>query len=316
MHDQMQEFLDILGGTNKAESTIDEYRKGLDTYSGWLEEEKLGVFEVTTRDIQRYLAYLKNEKNYAHNTVRLKFAAVSQFYKDAVDNNELDNNPTEDVHLADYAPKVTRKEEVTKEKRVYLRRDQVKALVENVPAPTLRNRLIVLMQYYTALRRQEVSDIKLADIDRERREANVRGKRGKINTVHWQPKLDGLLTAWIDHGYRDASPYAQESEYLFLTESSPKLSPGRINDIVKEAAENAGIQEILYTDAKGRNHHKVTSHTLRHSFAMHYLDNGGTLDELSKLLAHSSVLTTQTYGEISDNRAKESYQQHAPDIDF
>lgn len=54
------------------------------------------------------------------------------------------------------------------------------------------------MQYYTGLRRQEVADIKLTDIDREEREVKVRGKRNKINEAYWQPKLDGLLTVWLD----------------------------------------------------------------------------------------------------------------------
>lgn len=316
MHERMQEFLDILRGTNKADTTVNEYRKGLTIFDEWLEEETLGIDEVTKRDIQRYLAFLKSEKDYAHNTIRLKFAAVSQFYKDVVDNNELDDDPTERVELAEYAPKVTRKEEVTKEKRIWLRKDEVKALVENVPAPRLRNRLVVLMQYYTGLRRQELSDIKLSDIDRETREVKVRGKRGKINTAHWQPKLDGLLTAWLEQGYRDASPYAEESEYLFLTESSPKLSGNRINDIVKDAAESAGIQEVLYEDASGRKHYKITSHTLRHSYAMHWLQNGGSIEALSKNMAHNSVTTTEIYGEILDKRAKDEYEKYGPQIDI
>lgn len=316
MHARMQEFLDILQGTNKAASTVNEYRKGLVIYSEWLDRQGMDLIDVSPRDIQRYLAYLKAEKDYAHNTIRLKFAAVSQFYRDVVDNDELDADPTEKVRLAEYAPKVTRKEEVLKTKRVWLPKDELKALVENVPAPTLRNRLVVLMQYYTGLRRQEISDIKIGDLDRENRQVQVRGKRGKINTAHWQPRLDGLLTAWLDGGYRNASPYARQSDRLFLTESSPQISGSRLNDIVKEAAKNAGIQEVLYVDAGGKRQSKVTSHILRHSFAMHYLQNGGSIEGLSKLLAHSSVTTTEIYGEILDERASDEYEQFAPDIEI
>lgn len=64
---------------------------------------------------------------------------------------------------------------------------------------------------------------------------------------------------------------------------------------MKNAADNAGIQETLYEDEAGKNQYKVTSHTLRHSFAMHYLKNGGSLEGLSKLLAHSSVTTTKIW---------------------
>jgi len=312
----MQEFLDIRQGTNNAASTVDEYRKGLTIYSEWLDDQELAPLDVSTRDIQRYLGYLKGERGYAHNTVRVKFAAVSQFNQDLVDNNELEDNPTENIRLAEYAPKVTRKEEVTKEKRVWLSKDELESLVENVPTPNVRNRLVVLMQYYTGLRRQEISDIKLSDIDREERQVKVRGKRGKINTAYWKPRLDGLLTAWLDGGNRAASPYARDSEYLFVTESSPQLSGSHLNDIIKEAAENAGIQEVLYVDAAGKRQFKYTSHTLRHSFAMHYVENGGSIEGLSKLFAHSSVTTTEIYSEIREERAKEEYDEYAPDIDF
>lgn len=316
MDDRMQEFLDILRGTNKAETTVNEYRKGLGIYSDWLVEEDLNLYEITARDIQRYLSYLKNEKGYAHNTIRVKFAAVSQLYDDLVTSNDLEDNPIENVRLAEYAPKTTRKEEETKEERTWLSEKELKKLVNNVPAPQIRNRLVVLFQYYTGLRRQEVCDVKLSDLDREERRVQVRGKNETVHTAHWQPKLDGLITRWLDLGERSASPYARESEYLFLTESSPQMSGNTINKIVKQAAENAGIQEVLYEDARGNNHYKITSHTLRHSFAMHYLQNGGSIEGLSKLLAHSSVTTTEIYGEILDERAKDEYEQFAPNIDF
>lgn len=312
----MEEFIEILQGTNKADGTLRLYKQGLQSYSEWLDSEGIESHDAGKRDIQRYLSFLGSEKEYAHSTIRGRYAAVSQFYKDLVDAGELEDDPTEKVRLAEYAPKVTRKEEESKEKHIWLSKDEVTQVVQNVPKPTVRNRLLVLLQYYTALRRQEVCDVKLSDLDRENRQVQVRGKNGTVHTAYWQPKLDGLLTAWIDSGYRAASPYARESEYLFLTESSPKLSGSRLNDVVKEAAENAGVQEVLYTDAAGRRHFKITSHTLRHSFAMHYLQKGGSIEGLSKLLAHSSVTTTEIYGEILDERAKDEYEQFAPDIDF
>lgn len=316
MHPRISEFIEILQGKDKADSTVNQYEKGLRDYSDWLEDEAFEPENVTGRDLQRYLSYLKNERGLAPKTIRLKFVSVSQFYKDMVASRDLDDNPTESVELTDYAPKRTQKEEVTKEKRVWIPKEDLEKLVEHAPAPNLRNRLLIMFQYFTGLRRQEVCDVKLSDLDREERQVQVRGKNDKVHTAHWQPKLDGLLTAWLDSGYRDASPYARESDHLFLTESSPKLSGSRLNEIVKQAAENAGIQEVLYTDNRGSKHYKITSHTLRHSFAMHWLQNGGSLEGLSKNLAHSSVTTTEIYGEILDERAKEEYQEYAPTIDF
>ncbi|WP_187433119.1 tyrosine-type recombinase/integrase [Natronococcus pandeyae] len=154
------------------------------------------------------------------------------------------------------------------------------------------------------------------NIDREERKVQVRGKGNKINTTYWQPRLDGLLIRWLDKGYRDASPYAAESPYLFVSESAPSVSGDRLNKIVVQAAENAGIQEVLYRDAQGRKRYKYTSHVLCHSFAMHWLQNGGSIEALSKHMAHSSITTTEIYAEIQDDRLKDEYEKHAPQIDF
>lgn len=316
MRDEMEDFLTLLAGTDKSERTVQQYRTGLRQYSEWLDQEDLDVDNVSPRDIKLYLSYLKSEKEFAPKTIRLRFTAISQFYESEAANRDDLEDPTDDVKVSDYGPKTTRKEEITKQKHIWLSKDELRQLVENVPAPKLRNRLVVLFQFYTGLRRQEVSDVKIADLDRENRMVQVRGKNDKTHTAHWQPKLDGLLTAWLDGGVRDASPYAGESEYLFLSNTNAKLSGSQINVIVKEAAENAGIQEALYTDAAGKTHYKITSHTLRHSFAMLYIENGGSPEVLSKILAHDSLRTTQIYMEIQEDRAKDGYEQFAPDIEI
>lgn len=124
------------------------------------------------------------------------------------------------------------------------------------------------------------------------------------------------MTAWLDGGYRDSSPKAADSPYLFVSQLREKLSGTQINRIIRTIAEDAGIQEILSTDAAGRNQYKITSHTLRHSFAMHWQQNGGSIERLSKDLAHSSVTTTEIYGEILEDRAKDEYTEYAPKIDL
>lgn len=314
MRDSLKEYLEILEGQNKATGTLQQYSGGLKAFDTWLDEEDAEPENLTTRDIQRYLSWL-NKQGYAPKTVRGYFSPVSGFYKDLEAAGEIEDDPTEDVVVADYASEETMKERATKERRVWMTKDELKQVVENVPAPTLRNRLLVLFQYYTGLRRQEVVDVRLEDLNREERKVKVRGKGNTLNTAHWRPRLDGLLTAWIDGGYRDASPYARESPYLFVSDSGPQVSADRLNKVVVNAAENAGIQEVLYRDAKGRNRYKYTSHVLRHSFAMHWLENGGSLEGLSNHMAHSSVTTTEIYGEILDQRASVEYEQFAPDIE-
>lgn len=65
---------------------MNEYRKGLEIYSDWLESEELDLEQVTGRDLQRYLAWLKGDKGYAPKTIRAKFVAVRRFHDDLANN--------------------------------------------------------------------------------------------------------------------------------------------------------------------------------------------------------------------------------------
>jgi integrase/recombinase XerD len=316
MHEPLEEYLEILQAQDKAEGTLLRYEGSLNAFSEWLQEEDISPYEVSKRDLQRYLAWLKNDREYAPKTIHGYFSPVSGFYQDLESSGEIETDPSEDVSASNYADKVTKTEKVTKEKRSWLETEEVTQLVDNVPAPNLRNRLLVLFMYYTGLRRQEVSDVRIDDLDREDRRVNVRGKGDKVHTAHWQPQLDTLLTRWLDMGKRDASPYANESPYLFVSDSAEKVSGDRITKVVRKAAENAGLQEVLYEDASGRNRYKITSHTLRHSYAVHWIENGGSIEALSKSMAHDSVTTTEIYAEILDKRAKEEYEKFGPKLDL
>lgn len=316
MHESLEGYLDMLRGQNKADGTLKRYEGALNAYSEWLDTEDLSPYDVGRRDLQRYLGWLKNEREYAPKTIHGYFSPVSGFYDDLEASGEIDQDPSEDVSPSNYADKVTRTEQITKEERIWLEEDEVRELVDNVPGPNLRNRLLVLFMYYTGLRRQEVSDVKIDDLDRENRQVKVRGKNNTIHTANWQPQIDTLLTRWLDLGERDASPYAGESPYLFVSDSAEKVSGDRITKIVREAAENAGLQEVLYEDASGRNRYKITSHSLRHSYAMHWLQNGGSIEALSKSMAHNSITTTEIYGEVLDERVKEEYEQFGPQLDM
>lgn len=316
MHDSMEEFLAIERGSDKADSTLRKYEDGLGRYSDWLDDQDIHPTDITQRDFKRYIAYLREEHGLASNTVRSLWTGIAEYYRDLYQEGLIDDNPIETFNLSDYAPKTSRKEQETKQKRDWLDKEEVQQLVNNVPSPTVRNRLLVLFQYFTGLRRAEVVNVKLSDLDRENRQVQVRGKGSKTHTAFWQPKLDGLLLQWLDGGYRAASPYAEESDYLFLSEAGPSIKPQRLNKVVVQAAKNAGIQETLYTDAQGQEQHRVTSHILRHSYAMHWLQNGGSIEGLSKAMAHNSVETTEIYGEILDKRAREEYEEYGPGQDI
>lgn len=263
--EEMVRFIRHEQGKKKSDNTVYNYAAGLEELSKWLESEGRDHLEVDFVDLGNYTSYLINERGLADSTCEVKLAGVNEYYKYLLKLSKVKENPTDKFDAGEYIDwNSTKKGGEGDQERVYLEKNELNALVDHSPAPKLRNRLIILFTYYTALRVDEVVNVKLDDLDTEKRNVSVTVKGGKDHTAVWHNDLDGLLTQWLDYGYRDSYPTAADSAYLFPTHRSEQISGRRVNGIIDEAAENAGIQEVLFTDAAGREFKKVTPHTLRH----------------------------------------------------
>ncbi|MFB6192265.1 MAG: tyrosine-type recombinase/integrase [Haloarculaceae archaeon] len=317
MHREIEEFIKLEPTDQWAERTEEKYRRNLQQFSDWLEENDLHPHDVDTRDMKRYIqTFLKEEKGYAPKTVRAKVAPVNLFLSDASSEGYIEHNPLNDIRLSRYAPDKAKKAERAEQDRVHLSEDEINDLIANVPSPKLRNRLLIQFIYFTGLRKTEVSNIKIEDLDVDDREVEVQVKGDKNHTARWGSQLDPLLDTWMNGGYRDSSIYAADSDYLFLTQQSAKISSRHINKIIDKSASRAGIQEELYDDSAGQPRKRVTAHALRHSYAVHFLDNGGTLEGLKENLGHEFVKTTEVYGDISEERGKKEARKYAPNQKF
>lgn len=308
-HDsEMVRFIRNEQGKKKKENTVYTYANGLEEFSKWLDQEGISPLDVDFVDLGNYMTYLMNDRGLANSTAETKFSPINLYYKYLIKLKKIDENPTDNFDAGDYIEwDRTKTKEVRGDERVHLTKEELEKIVEGCPAPKLRNRLLLQFIYYTGLRVSEAVNVKLEDLDRKERLVRVSAKGDKEHTGVWQEDLDGLMTQWLDYGYRDSYPTADDSPYLFITARSEHISVRRVNGILDEAASNAGIQEIIFTDARGRKFKKVTPHKLRHSFAMHFLNDGGSIEALSNRLAHSSIITTEIYGQVEDERGIDEY---------
>ena len=80
-----------------------------------------------------------------------------------------------------------------------------------------------------------------------------------------------------------------------------QIAPKQINRAVRKAADSAGLQEQVYTNAEGKGQMKITSHVLRHSFAVQSLKNGMDTRTLQELLGHAKIETTERYLRLAKN---------------
>lgn len=312
-----------------AETTGSRYARDIrNQWAPWLRDEHdLSPWRAETGHVADYLRYLKRE-NYADSTINLRLSSVSLFYQelwkmytepgyglpDAVGRwYELkdfdgieDANPVSGIDRGDFGLQgtSTTKKSIGLEGRdevPYLVPDEVQDLEDNVPAPRTRNVLIIRLLFTTGMRRTEIAELRLDGIDRGERIIDVPVVKSDTGRrVTYPASVDTLLTDWLDRGGRDAVPTSRDSQYLFPTQRRHHISPKRINSIVKESAEKAGLQEELIEYSDGRTLSKITTHTLRHSYGVQAVKSDIDIRTIQKLMGHADIETTEIYLKIAD----------------
>lgn len=297
---------------NKSERTAEVHVTNLRRFREWLTENRgRELLEAEKRDVRKYLAELSSG-GHGNKTVGVRYTAIQVFYRWLSTEDVIDGSPTENLQSG-VDTSVTRKQEA-------LRSDvppavtpaEVDAMCDNVPDPSVRNELLIRTMFQTGVREQELRNIRLRDLDRDERSIRVEtAKTGGYRTVYYRD-LEPHLTMWLDRGFRDSMRPADDSEYLFLTNRSEKLARDRPNRIIKQAAENAGIQEVLYTDENDGERRRITSHALRHGFARACVTSGMDISFLQEVMGHQNIETTKIYLEFTDDDLKEQVRKHGP----
>lgn len=159
-----------------------------------------------------------------------------------------------------------------------LSKEDVRSIIENTN--NLKHRCIVSLLYSAGLRRSELLNLKLTDIDSSRMLIHVINAKGNKDRY----------TLLSKNTLKDLRSYFKQwrpSNYLFESPKKGKYSPNSVGKIVVNAAIKAGIRK------------QVTAHTLRHSFATHLLEAGTDLRYIQLLLGHNSTKTTEIYTHVA-----------------
>lgn len=155
---------------------------------------------------------------------------------------------------------------------------EVKQMLDSIT--NIKHKCIVQTLYSAGLRRSELLNLKLKDIDSKRMVIKiVHGKGGKDRLTLLSPTLLKNLRAY----YKKYSP----QQYLFEGARGGQYSGTSVRNIIKTAALRAGIRV------------KVTPHTLRHSFATHLLEANTDLRFIQALMGHESTKTTEIYTHVA-----------------
>ena len=161
---------------------------------------------------------------------------------------------------------------------IVLSKKEIKDLIDCTN--NIKHRCIVSLLYSSGLRRSELLNLKIDDIDSSRMLIHVVDAKGNKDRYT-------LLSKNALNDLREYYKQWRPQEFLFEGAKKKQYSSGSVGKIISKAAIKAGIRK------------NVTPHVLRHSFATHLLENGTDLRYIQLLLGHNSTKTTEIYTHVA-----------------
>lgn len=152
---------------------------------------------------------------------------------------------------------------------------------------SLKEKLLISMLYGLGLRISELSGLKLIDI--KEKWVQVRGKGNKVRELPLLPQLEKFISLYVQSHHPKI--------YLFEKGNAP-MNSAQLRYILTKLFKAQGL--------------KVTPHQLRHSFATHLLNNGARISDVSELLGHETMATTQVYTKLGSVKKMQEYMKAHP----
>lgn len=267
---------------NRSPRTREAYGRDLDMFVHWFDGP---IIDAKRTDINRYTLHLIQDKHYKTVTTRRCLATLRSFFTYLRREELRDGNPALDVEL----PKPEQR------KPKVLRVGEVVSMLGNRRGGLheFRDRAILELLYGSGIRRAELAAVTLDDIDFGQKVAIVTGKGNKRRMV---PLTDASICAM--QSYLCVRP-AAESRAFFLSNRNAELGLRQVWKIVKDCAVAAGVP-------------RASTHAMRHSFATHFIEGGGDVSSLQRLLGHSNIATTQIYIDQSLAHLQAAFKAASP----
>ena len=292
IEDAIKKFLEYIEKElNYTKMTVIDYKEDLILFAKYINDNKLNYLNLNKENIILYLKYL-DEKKYSNKSISRFLSSLRHFYSYLVEIKLIEENIFKRIKN----PKI--------EKKLpnYLNVLEIENLLKILKEDTkenIRNKCLVELLYSTGIRVSEASNIKLKDIDMNNMTIRVFGKGRKERIAYFGASLQEILEKYLK--VRKEFLKEGEIDYLFINSIGGKLSRNSIENIFVKISNMKEIE------------HKLSPHTLRHTYATHLLNNGADLRSVQELLGHENLNTTEIYTHVSNERLREEYLKYHPD---
>jgi len=299
MGEMVSRYFDALRIRGFSELTIKTKNSALHSFSEWLVNRGLTQPREVTRPIlegyQRYLVHFRqgNGKALGVSGIHSRMNPIRAFFRWLIKNHLVLSNPASDLEL----PRVDKRLPVH-----ILNTDEAETVLGkadlNKPQG-IRDRAMLETLYATGIRRMELNNLKVHDVDMTRGAVTIRQGKGRKDRMI---PISERALAWINKYLREVRPsivLEPDGGIMFLRLSGKPIGVKRLSEIVTAYVKSAGVKN-------------GSCHMFRHTMATMMLEGGADIRYIQHMLGHTHLTTTEVYTQVSMRKLKEVYESTHP----
>ena len=272
-------------------NTIASYMRDIRQFADWLKNEcNINSMEADRNTICDYLSGLRNiGKSTA--TISRVAASLKNFYTYLQSSGFVEKNPANDIHIergAKKLPQILTGREI----------EMLLAQPACVDAKGYRDKAMLEIMYATGMRVSELIELNIDDVILSQGIIKCNSTK-KSRSIPLYPAALKALKIYV-YDVRASMVADPTEEALFVNVNGSRMSRQGFWKILKSYQESAHIEK------------DITPHTLRHSFAVHLLENGADLGSLQELMGHCDISSTQMYTHMINHKLKSVYEKCHP----
>ena len=272
-------------------NTVSSYMRDIRQFAKWLlDNEETDVVDATQLNISDYLSYLETEGR-SGATLSRSLASLKNFYAYVVSTGFLERTPVVEIHVDRGEKKAP---QILTGKEIELLLSQPVC----VDAKGFRDKAMLEVMYATGIRVTELINLDVDDVNLDLGIIKCSGSR-KSRAIPLYPAALRALSQYLEN-VRSSMIADSDEHALFVNISGIRMSRQGFWKILKHYQNTAHIEK------------EITPHTLRHSFAVHLLENGADVGSVQELMGHSDISSTQVYTHMINQKLRSVYAKYHP----
>ena len=292
MLDLIQAYENYLTKVKQASTnTTASYMRDIRQFSGWLKSSAdKDVVDAEQLNISEYLHFMEKDGR-SPATISRALASLRNFYAYLISTGFVVKTPVSDIRIDRGEKKLPQ----------ILTGREIELLLSQpvcIDAKGFRDKAMLEVMYATGIRVTELIELDVDDVNLEQGIIKCSSAR-KTRAIPLYPAALRALSVYIND-IRSGMLDNPDEQALFVNINGIRMSRQGFWKILKHYQDTAHIEK------------EITPHTLRHSFAVHLLENGADIGSVQELMGHSDISSTQMYTQMLNQKLKSVYEKCHP----